>query len=161
MALTAATGSPPLTRGIHIGLADENKIVGITPAYAGNTMGCIRSCLTRWDHPRLRGEYPDTRKKCSFSPGSPPLTRGIQMQRKSNINAGGITPAYAGNTSCCCSADISAGDHPRLRGEYYTLYLRRTREEGSPPLTRGIPHIQIGKPSVLRITPAYAGNTAP
>ena len=70
-------GSPPLTRGIHIGLADENKIVGITPAYAGNTMGCIRSCLTRWDHPRLRGEYPDTRKKCSFSPGSPPLTRGI------------------------------------------------------------------------------------
>ena len=51
------TGSPPLTRGIHRIAVHRVSVLGITPAYAGNTVTLLGECLRRQDHPRLRGEY--------------------------------------------------------------------------------------------------------
>ena len=50
-------------------------------------------------------------------------------------------------------------DHPRLRGEYIYEDMDTAREQGSPPLARGIhfPFICVGRES--GITPACAGNT--
>ena len=52
--------------------------------------------------------------------------------------SGGITPAYAGNTSMRAFRDRQALDHPRLRGEYLVGEPVEALETGSPPLTRGI-----------------------
>ena len=50
-------------------------------------------------------------------------------------------------------------DHPCLRGEYFVLLFLLSRMWGSPPLARGIQYgVQYEEP-VIRITPAYAGNT--
>ncbi len=49
-------GSPPPMRGK---VADKSDIVrkhGITPAYAGKSVGNLTDLLWIWDHPRLCGE---------------------------------------------------------------------------------------------------------
>ena len=51
-------------------------------------------------------------------------------------------------------------DHPRLRGEYGSKFTDMILDEGSPPLTRGIPETTFKIMDGQRITPAYAGNTA-
>ena len=51
-------------------------------------------------------------------------------------------------------------DHPRIRGEYYSITTIINRIRGSPPHTRGIQDKSQIKLITLRITPAYAGNTS-
>ena len=74
-------GSPPLARGIPLYLSDEDKEMGITPACAGNTTMEATLQLGIRDHPRLRGEYQLERAFKSEAEGSPPLARGIPMER--------------------------------------------------------------------------------
>ena len=152
-------GSPPLTRGIHSVDDGQQQPHGITPAYAGNTIvpGCF--AVFRWDHPRLRGEYqvePDDRRTIQ---GSPPLTRGILSITMVPSACPRITPAYAGNTVCIDCIFRSIEDHPRLRGEYRISSHFVPSVLGSPPLTRGIRVDSTIRKPLLRITPAYAGNT--
>ena len=91
-------GSPPHTRGIRIHILELLKAIGITPAYAGNTVTSDSLSQYPKDHPRIRGEY------CCFClhsnglRGSPPHTRGIQTEYSENNKLHRITPAYAGNT---------------------------------------------------------------
>ena len=92
-------GSPPHTRGILNFVVSMFIRIGITPAYAGNTMPCksvFRPCK---DHPRIRGEYSNLQNPTNCNLGSPPHTRGIQRDRKFEVGDTGITPAYAGNTA--------------------------------------------------------------
>ena len=49
-------GSPPLTRGKGAILPLERVRHGITPAYAGKSLGRTAGAKHRRDHPRLRGE---------------------------------------------------------------------------------------------------------
>ena len=50
-------------------------------------------------------------------------------------------------------------DHPRSRGEYKRCHRNRVYQNGSSPLSRGIP-VNRGKEVVEdRIIPALAGNT--
>ena len=49
--------------------------------------------------------------------------------------------------------------HPRIRGEYCQKHGTLMTELGSPPHTRGILFNQICHPFLVRLTPAYAGNT--
>ena len=132
-------GSPPLTRGI---LFDT----------------FLTCCLSR-DHPRLRGEYEGELEDLVDEQGSPPLTRGILCLVTGLKVALRITPAYAGNTRRRECQRVMWWDHPRLRGEYRCREKVTLTQEGSPPLTRGIPisgdclSVRVG------ITPAYAGNT--
>ena len=152
-------GSPPLTRGIQLFKRSGVPFEGITPAYAGNTPQLSRSARAVKDHPRLRGEYRGGRLERDPIAGSPPLTRGIPLDVPMSFATGGITPAYAGNTSHCRRWSVTSWDHPRLRGEYNPKGILYKNGLGSPPLTRGIPSIRRSRMGTIGITPAYAGNT--
>ena len=73
-------------------------MIGITPAYAGNTAPRLTLYIYARDHPRLRGEH--VAKKALTCPlvGSPPPTRGTRFMEHWKDKEAGITPAYAGNT---------------------------------------------------------------
>ena len=115
---TSPAGSPPHTRGILEDTANSIGKIGITPAYAGNTMWRCCRATRPWDHPRIRGEYTLTPPTGKTFQGSPPHTRGIQMYQVSSLAFDGITPAYAGNTAQPAGYGTYPWDHPRIRGEY-------------------------------------------
>ena len=50
-------GSPPLTRGTLDAAIPKLNSVGITPAYAGNTLRSRSDIVGQQDHPRIRGEH--------------------------------------------------------------------------------------------------------
>ena len=133
--------------------------IRITPAYAGNTTLVLHKRALQEDHPRLRGEYFESLEKCLNAVGSPPPTRGILKFNAPLLFCTGITPAYAGNTYHNVHQYGRSRDHPRLRGEYNSYVFVVTQPPGSPPPTRGIPHLQTCEFQPYRITPAYAGNT--
>ena len=134
--------------------------VGITPAYAGNTTFRLITRINFRDHPRLRGEYSGKNNTCCGYKGSPPLTRGIPDSFRLWTYGGGITPAYAGNTTETGRGEPSTWDHPRLRGEYFNKSSTPRWYPGSPPLTRGILLPLNRRRCSNGITPAYAGNTS-
>ena len=71
-------GSPPPTRGTPADAVKEQINKGITPAYAGNTIGLQVEIKEDGDHPRLRGEHMRLLRICIMLLGSPPPTRGTQ-----------------------------------------------------------------------------------
>ena len=85
-------------RGIRVIVPGAIRVLGITPACAGNTCWCGISFPLTWDHPRLCGEYVRVGAKISHSQGSPPPVRGIQATAQTIAGLCGITPACAGNT---------------------------------------------------------------
>ena len=92
------SGSPPHTRGK---LTDNKYVVaglGITPAYAGKTVGWFVEMRKRGDHPRIRGENLTGKYKRVSIVGSPPHTRGKRQDLISLTSRNRITPAYAGKT---------------------------------------------------------------
>ena len=115
-----------------------HKVLGITPAYAGNTFYTVIQIVFTWDHPRLRGEYRLVVILPLATGGSPPPTRGIQLNALIPYRHHRITPAYAGNTFQIFLLMKKFWDHPRLRGEYGNDMTSTGMDGGSPPPTRGI-----------------------
>ena len=111
------------------------------------------------DHPRLRGEHGAKKMKAIYDLGSPPPTRGTLFDNFQVKPVSGITPAYAGNTKVYLPLACDLWDHPRLRGEHYSLDIVLDSIKGSPPPTRGTRACILFCVLALRITPAYAGNT--
>ncbi len=70
-----------------------------------------------------------------------------------------ITPACAGKTSFCCTASLSAADHPRVCGENQSGLWFYGPERGSPPRVRGKQTDSSMDCASIRITPACAGKT--
>ena len=95
---SAIMGSPPHARGIRLCGIKAGSRSGITPACAGNTSVSHSSGFSHRDHPRMRGEYPETFASPQTHAGSPPHARGIRDNLMSLIISLGITPACAGNT---------------------------------------------------------------
>ena len=131
-------GSSPLSRGILHPRPRGNRPLGIIPALAGNTISLdvIRKCPR--DHPRSRGEYCHLMNGINVIRGSSPLSRGIQSRGLRVDLSLRIIPALAGNTPSTPPTRTPPQDHPRSRGEYSGRSLRRTRQVGSSPLSRGI-----------------------
>ena len=136
-------------------------MIGITPAYAGNTYRLVSFKCTNKDHPRLRGEHSTSIFNASSKMGSPPPTRGTLLKAFRQCSAYGITPAYAGNTLLLLLLLQAVGDHPRLRGEHALFGRFCLSKPRSPPPTRGTLIVPNNKVCYHRITPAYAGNTCP
>ena len=153
-------GSPPLARGIPPSLVSWCPLSGITPACAGNTKALLPGACIIWDHPRLRGEYLSNVGSGVVQAGSPPLARGIPLNAVCGVLGNRITPACAGNTVFKSIAAARSWDHPRLRGEYLKINAMRLKQQGSPPLARGIPQADQQELSAVGITPACAGNTS-
>ena len=153
-------GSSPHTRGAPPADGDVEPIFRIIPAYAGSTQRCQHRLQGTKDHPRIRGEHRQHRRRPERGRGSSPHTRGALNEIWVGDGGGGIIPAYAGSTS---RKDIDLAwraDHPRIRGEHRLSGLYTGDGQGSSPHTRGAlahpPDARHGK----RIIPAYAGSTA-
>ena len=134
-----AGGSSPRMRGTRAGSLDMSRILGIIPAYAGNTDSLFTSFLWFRDHPRVCGEHRQGRVDWSVR--------------------GGIIPAYAGNTFQRPGHFESWRDHPRVCGEHAFNNAVRITVKGSSPRMRGtLPHAgaRIRQSGII---PAYAGNT--
>ena len=68
-----------------------------------------------------------------------------------------ITPACAGKSDALPASKCDARDHPRLRGEKYSISPFSNAIAGSPPLARGKVCTSQNLSDRLRITPACAG----
>ena len=136
-ACARSIGSPPLARGTAGHAAAIQRLVGITPACAGNRRTGRGARLRPWDHPRLRGEQFSCGHTATIELGSPPLARGTVRPGNGFPTSNGITPACAGNSLCTRRTFSSAQDHPRLRGEQVVDTVAACMVSGSPPLARG------------------------
>ena len=136
------------------------RLVGITPAYAGKRAASAREAYFIWDHPRVCGEKSNECVKPEIPQGSPPRMRGKVANTWLGRTNMGITPAYAGKS---CRSPQGAGrawDHPRVCGEKIHALLCVPASYGLPPRVRGkgqaIPAHSLGE----GITPAYAGKSS-
>ena len=111
------------------------------------------------DHPRSRGEYVASELNARVDYGSSPLSRGIPNLVCYRLYPRRIIPALAGNTPLLHKLFFCDRDHPRSRGEYGASEGFDTIEDGSSPLSRGIPCCTDGVLAWARIIPALAGNT--
>ena len=115
-------GSPPLARGVLTKPEDMKSVTRITPACAGSTSAPIRECRSSRDHPRLRGEYKFLAVIAHGIIGSPPLARGVRTLKSLSYSELRITPACAGSTYQGFVHLLLSWDHPRLRGEYLSVF---------------------------------------
>ena len=154
-------GSPPRMRGKDSPACCSWPCIGITPAYAGKSLGAARVAGTGQDHPRVCGEKRIRMIQKFLRRGSPPRMRGKAFPFCPRSFCSRITPAYAGKS---CGRElllIVSRDHPRVCGEKRPPYLPRHTAVGSPPRMRGkVSDSEIAKGKV-RITPAYAGKSYP
>ena len=137
------------------------KPIGITPAYAGKSIGGSDANKCPRDHPRVCGEKPGCITGSSGSPGSPPRMRGKAVKILQLPAVDRITPAYAGKSPRALTRRIMTGDHPRVCGEKLRLTAKETPCRGSPPRMRGKAALSASAAGSEGITPAYAGKRAP
>ena len=75
---------------------DIDRVIGITPAYAGKSEEVLPVYAYLWDHPRLCGEKFCYAAGLVGNIGSPPPMRGKDRQAVQQHQHRRITPAYAG-----------------------------------------------------------------
>ena len=173
-------GSSPLARGLHERGPAPRHGLRIIPARAGFTLGRQgEGHMLRWiiparagftgrrparrvpprDHPRSRGVYGVHVIVLPLTEGSSPLARGLLAD---GLRVGcrlGIIPARAGFTHTHYCRLLLGPDHPRSRGVYQDVLIRRYPTSGSSPLARGLPEQHLEQSSRRRIIPARAGFT--
>ena len=91
--------------------------------------------------------------------GSPPRMRGKVSELRSQNEAAGITPAYAGKSSHQHGAGRWRRDHPRVCGEKAVAHIWWYSWIGSPPRMRGKDGVNDSAQAVTGITPACAGKS--
>ena len=133
----------------------------ITPAYAGKRNTCVRGTHDQKDHPRLCGEKAFDHLRRKRHRGSPPPMRGKDRRIRRFFPNSRITPAYAGKSRRFRSCHCREQDHPRLCGEKDNLNADVITATGSPPPMRGKVNRFVIVVQPRRITPAYAGKSAP
>ena len=161
VAVTSGAGSPPRTRGAGTTSAGPVHGPRITPAYAGSCGAPGQCRAARRDHPRVRGELGGGVGGFQRGQGSPPRTRGADVNVSGLTSAARITPAYAGSCPHLGVGYRAASDHPRVRGELGAFSALAPAGSGSPPRTRGAGGTRRAGGRSRRITPAYAGSWLP
>ena len=152
-------GSSPRMRGTLRPAQRLRGVLGIIPAYAGNTKRLRQRMRSLRDHPRVCGEHLAKRNSPRRTSGSSPRMRGTPVcDGKGGLRLG-IIPAYAGNTAPWAPAWPSTRDHPRVCGEHSISSSTSSGHPGSSPRMRGTPFMISWYSFVPGIIPAYAGNT--
>ena len=137
MLINAIRGSPPRMRGKGVFPYVVLPLLGITPAYAGKSLSKLRRRAGTRDHPRVCGEKaPRHLVQCCIL-GSPPRMRGKVDGISIATDSEGITPAYAGKSTCPQAGSPNSRDHPRVCGEKLAPAFVRKQPLGSPPRMRG------------------------
>ena len=152
-------GSSPRMRGTPEDLPEDSFVLGIIPAYAGNTRIVSSPFRRIWDHPRVCGEHETLPHVQLDIEGSSPRMRGTPAITPPSVRLTGIIPAYAGNTNSVSHTIGTSGDHPRVCGEHHGAESDSEGLEGSSPRMRGTPAPRTGISRPTGIIPAYAGNT--
>ena len=115
-------GSPPRMRGICVPIDKYILYIRFTPAYAGNMKTTSTYNLLFQVHPRVCGEYNKNEYKNGFYKGSPPRMRGIFSDSETLYLSIRFTPAYAGNITIISNRVGSQQVHPRVCGEYVSIF---------------------------------------
>ena len=157
--LNAQRGSSPHARGTRFYFVFKRGVRGIIPACAGNTVWVFSRVSCWWDHPRMRGEHPQSIQKIDTPTGSSPHARGTLHHSKGYRIVIGIIPACAGNTVSGSAMAKTMRDHPRMRGEHLLWCVTVCGGLGSSPHARGTRWGCEGVGCVGGIIPACAGNT--
>ena len=144
-----------------MGGQDSRPRARLIPAHAGKTAASAASVGVGTAHPRSRGENPSEIQFLESRAGSSPLTRGKQGRRQAAAIRTGLIPAHAGKTVASLALAVSAGAHPRSRGENWPASGIAARGEGSSPLTRGKLYCAYCLRSLWGLIPAHAGKTQP
>ena len=152
-------GSSPRMRGtLHVTGGDA-WLLGIIPAYAGNTRGLRWRVVSHKDHPRVCGEHRFGSRETQREWGSSPRMRGTLRRMRRVFFLPGIIPAYAGNTWCRWAVARCPWDHPRVCGEHPHFSVVNNGGAGSSPRMRGTRAERARQIQRRGIIPAYAGNT--
>ena len=104
-------------RGKGVKQYTADRVVGITPAYAGKSSPAAVKVIFGQDHPRLCREKIQNWLACWQEVGSPPPMRGKAIPAQPIIILIRITPAYAGKSHSVPAFSKVLRDHPRLCGE--------------------------------------------
>ena len=138
-AVSSASGSSPLARGLRRRMSGAGRVGRIIPARAGftpPTRPAARGCR---DHPRSRGVYKGHIVEANEESGSSPLARGLLPPVLRRWGA--------------------RRDHPRSRGVYRGHRGEARAVRGSSPLARGLLVAEHAGRVQQRIIPARAGFT--
>ena len=157
--LLSLWGSSPHMRGTPSHVPVYAYLIGIIPAYAGNTYPWQQRTPVLRDHPRICGEHVLGSDDHVSGTGSSPHMRGTLKTGFSTIGSGGIIPAYAGNTAWIGIRAGSTVDHPRICGEHSAASCICSSSSGSSPHMRGTRSAGANSSWRRGIIPAYAGNT--
>ena len=114
---TRNRGSPPRGRGKGCGGILGLRVARITPAWAGKRGPAGARPWPPQDHPRVGGEKSFWNSVQQAQRGSPPRGRGKGSLKLGAQVRRGITPAWAGKSSCRFILGQLARDHPRVGGE--------------------------------------------
>ena len=152
-------GSPPHMQGKGERPERQGADAGITPAYAGKRQRAVRRTTAVWDHPRICGEKPASRRSTAGWIGSPPHMQGKGGGPRAYQCPWRITPAYAGKSHLHRKSLPAAGDHPRMCGEKSVIIDPVMLWSGSPPHVRGKGRRRVRQAGRAGITPAYAGKS--
>ena len=156
---TDELGSPPRGRGKGRLSILSSTATGITPAWAGKSIGGSRNTRDGKDHPRMGGEKATGPALKAGPFGSPPHGRGkVKLVHLATVLVG-ITPAWAGKSAHKAGMASHSKDHPRMGGEKRQNLGPHSARKGSPPHGRGKAFwnkIPWGQPG---ITPAWAGKS--
>ena len=156
---SCAKGSPPRVRGKGHSEPGGAGGGGITPAYAGKSMGALIADAAERDHPRMCGEKTSASSLFNTAAGSPPRVRGKELRVETCFSHDGITPACAGKRRSYIRTTALLRDHPRVCGEKFWALVRAVMALGSPPRVRGKEWYLQGESPAPGITPAYAGKS--
>ena len=157
----ANDGSSPRGRGTQLPTSSFPFSIRIIPAWAGNTLPSASAGRARSDHPRVGGEHSFCSGVSFLNAGSSPRGRGTRRFRCLWSSRQRIIPAWAGNTGPTPTGRPSIADHPRVGGEHERIALAKYRSIGSSPRGRGTLPLTPRVTSMVRIIPAWAGNTLP
>ena len=160
LAASLTGGSSPLTRGKLARTANSSPRTGLIPAHAGKTPKPKKHCAPRRAHPRSRGENLLPAFHSVEPRGSSPLTRGKRDMLWQQAGRTGLIPAHAGKTAATVARVVTAGAHPRSRGENALAGETIVRVPGSSPLTRGKPGTRRSAQLDRGLIPAHAGKTS-
>ncbi len=154
-----AVGSSPRMRGTLQDQPKRRAQPGLIPAYAGNTGRSPPCAWGHLAHPRVCGEHTPDDAKYTPIRGSSPRMRGTLGNRVRKAMASRLIPAYAGNTSGQCPTSPPCAAHPRVCGEHGQGDAGAAVGGGSSPRMRGTHRRDPPVRQLLRLIPAYAGNT--
>ena len=158
-AIEARAGSSPRMRGTHADWLERCRILGIIPAYAGNTpRPTVRRTWCRII-PAYAGNTPRTTSRSGSARDHPRVCGEHSSGPLVMVHAARIIPAYAGNTAAPNTSGLRTGDHPRVCGEHSVGVFVVDGRVGSSPRMRGTQLCWFAHAPMAGIIPAYAGNT--